>query len=186
MFELGRKRTAGRGDGSAPDQDFEREPAAIARGGMTGSRDSAVIGRLIHIEGNVRGEQDLRVEGHVQGSIQLRNNALTIGTDGKVTADVYAKVIMVDGLIEGDLFASELVSIRKSGRVLGNITASRVTVEDGARFRGFIEMDPEAVEAAFSSGTSQSSQGAQTAPKLAPAPSAVPVAKPAVVSNVKT
>jgi cytoskeletal protein CcmA (bactofilin family) len=108
----------------------------------------------------------------------LKNNSLTIGKEGKIKADIYAKSITVDGLTEGDLFGAERVTIRKNARVLGNITAPRVSLEDGARFKGSIEMDPEAVEAALGKP--------QTAAKPLPASSTATLgAKPAVVSNVK-
>ncbi len=112
--------------------------------------DAAVIGRSIQIDGDLRGEEDLRIEGDVNGTVQLRNNTLTIGSEGKISANVYAKSVTVNGLMEGDVFGSESVSIRKNAQVRGNITAPRVSLEDGARFKGSIEMDPAAVEAAFS------------------------------------
>ncbi|MEL7450048.1 MAG: polymer-forming cytoskeletal protein, partial [Pseudomonadota bacterium] len=100
-------------------------------------------------------EEDLRIEGDVNGTVQLRNNTLTIGQEGKIRANVYAKSVTVDGLMEGDLFGSERVSIRGNAQVRGNITAPRVSLEDGARFKGSIEMDPQAVEAALGSTTSK-------------------------------
>jgi len=110
------------------------------------SRDAAVIGPSIHIDGDVRGEEDLLIEGEVSGTVQLKNNSLTIGPQGKVTADVYAHSIYVDGYLEGDLFGSERVHIRKSAQVKGNVTSPRVSVEDGAKFKGAIEMDPQAAQ----------------------------------------
>jgi cytoskeletal protein CcmA (bactofilin family) len=110
------------------------------------SREAAVIGPSIHIDGDVRGEEDLLIEGEVAGTVQLKNNSLTIGPQGKVRADVYAHSIYVDGYLEGDLYGSERVHIRKSAQVKGNITSPRVSLEDGAKFKGAIEMDPQAVQ----------------------------------------
>jgi cytoskeletal protein CcmA (bactofilin family) len=114
--------------------------------GPSGSREAAVIGPSIHIDGDVRGEEDLLIEGEVSGTVQLKNNSLTIGPQGKVRADVYAHSIYVDGYLEGDLFGSERVHIRKSAQVKGNVTSPRVSVEDGAKFKGAIEMDPQAAQ----------------------------------------
>jgi cytoskeletal protein CcmA (bactofilin family) len=153
MFELGKK------DGSA--QDAERVSAtdrqeprrsggaeAVAASGVRG--DVAVIGRSIQIDGDLRGEEDLRIEGDVNGTVRLHNNTLTVGSEGKIRANVFAKAVIVEGVMEGDLYGSERVSICRNATVLGNITAPRVSLEDGASFKGSIEMDPEAVKAVLS------------------------------------
>jgi cytoskeletal protein CcmA (bactofilin family) len=114
--------------------------------------------------------------------VQLKNNSLTIGSQGKVRADVYAHTINVDGFLEGDLYGSERVHIRKSAQVRGNVTSPRVSLEDGAKFRGSIEMDPQAVQNAVS--------GRPGAPKQAAAAPAQPKpaapAKPEAPAAVKT
>ena len=115
----------------------------------SGRSDIAVIGRSIRIDGDLRGEEDLRIEGDVKGTVQLKNNTLTIGAEGKISANVYAKSVTVDGLMEGDIFGSECVNIRRNATVNGNITAPRVSLEDGAKFKGSIEMDPAAIEKAL-------------------------------------
>jgi len=126
-------------------------PAADARLSATpsaaaGRRATAVIGPSIQIEGTLRGQEDVSVEGEVTGTIQLQSNTLTVGTQGKIKADVYAHTIFVEGTVEGDLFGSEQVIVRKSAKVRGNITSPRVSLEDGATFKGSIEMDPESVK----------------------------------------
>lgn len=113
------------------------------------SGSTAVIGRSIQINGDLRGGEDLRIEGDVSGTVELRNNALTIGKEGKVKADVYAQSIAVDGETKGDLYATERVSIHVNARVQGNIIAPKVGIEEGAHFKGSIEMDPAAVEKAL-------------------------------------
>ena len=123
--------------------------------------DAAVIGRSIQINGDLRGGEDLRIEGDVSGTVELRNNALTIGKEGKVKADVYAKSIAVDGETKGDLYATERVSVHVNARVQGNIIAPKVGIEEGAHFKGSIEMDPAAVEKAL--GKSQSSAATRPA-----------------------
>lgn len=108
--------------------------AAVSKGGR------AVIGPSIQIDGELRGDEDLLIEGQVNGTVQLKNNAVTIGSQGKVKADVHARVIEVEGIMEGDSYGSERVSIRNSAQVRGNVTAPTVSLEDGAKFKGAIEM----------------------------------------------
>src|SRR5215204_2300038 len=144
MFEIGKKGTPEAGP--RPESSPARTESSPSRGNPTVSRDAAVIGPSIHIDGDVRGEEDLLIEGEVSGTVQLKNNSLTIGPQGKVTADVYAHSIYVDGYLEGDLYGSERVHIRKSAQVKGNVTSPRVSVEDGAKFKGAIEMDPQAAQ----------------------------------------
>ncbi len=115
------------------------------------SSDVAVIGSSIHINGDLRGDEDLRIEGNVSGTVELKNSALTIGKEGKVKAGVYAKSIAVDGETKGDLCATECVSVHVNARVQGNIIAPRVSIEEGAHFKGSIEMDAAAVEKALGS-----------------------------------
>jgi cytoskeletal protein CcmA (bactofilin family) len=147
MFEIGKKGTpeAGPRPESSPAR-MESSPPRSTSSSPPVSRDAAVIGPSIHIDGDVRGEEDLLIEGEVSGTVQLKSNSLTIGPQGKVRADVYAHSIYVDGFVEGDLFGSERVNIRKSAQVKGNVTSPRVSVEDGAKFKGAIEMDPQAAQ----------------------------------------
>ena len=153
MFEIGKKGTEkGQETASRKEQppSAGTQPEAPRRAASSSaSREAAVIGPSIHIDGDLRGEEDLLIEGEVNGTVQLKNNSLTIGAQGKVSADVYAHSIFVEGYMEGDLYGSERVSIRKSAQLRGNITSPRVSLEDGARFKGSIEMDPQAVEAAL-------------------------------------
>ena len=85
----------------------------------------------------------------MSGTVELKNSALTIGKEGKVKAGVYAKSIAVDGETKGDLYATERVTVHANARVQGNIIAPRVSIVEGAHFKGSIEMDPAAVEKAL-------------------------------------
>jgi cytoskeletal protein CcmA (bactofilin family) len=154
------------------------------RSSAPSSRDAAVIGPSIHIDGDVRGEEDLLIEGEVSGTVQLKNNSLTIGPNGKVRADVYAHSIYVDGYLEGDLFGSERVNIRKSATVRGNITSPRVSLEDGAKFKGAIEMDPQAAQS-ISNRVQQQPKSAPPPPQAAAKPAQQPP-KPEAPAVVKT
>lgn len=149
------------------------------RSKVTGGGDPAVIGRSIRINGDLCGDEDLRIEGDVSGTVELKNNALTIGKEGKIKADVYARSIAVDGETTGDLYATERITVHVNARVQGNIISPRVSIEEGAQFKGSIEMDPTAVEkvlgraAAAGTGTpvtdrkSGNSADTSTAPKKA-------------------
>jgi cytoskeletal protein CcmA (bactofilin family) len=177
MFEIGKKGTsdAGPRPESAP---VRTEPSPTRSSSPPVSREAAVIGPSIHIDGDVRGEEDLLIEGEVSGTVQLKNNSLTIGPQGKVRADVYAHSIYVDGYLEGDLFGSERVHIRKSAQVKGNVTSPRVSVEDGAKFKGAIEMDPQAGQNAVGSRVAPQ-RSAPPPPPQAPAKPVMQQANPA-------
>lgn len=101
----------------------------------------ATIGPSISIKGDISGDEDLLIEGRVEGAIQLRKNDVTVGTSGRVVADIHGKRICVDGEVTGDLMGDEVL-IRKSGRVEGNAKAPRVMLENGCHFRGSIDMKP--------------------------------------------
>jgi len=106
--------------------------------------NSAVIGASIRIEGSIHGSEDLLIQGEVRGTVELKENRVTIGTEGRVFADVHAQVIRVEGQIDGHLIASEQVMIEESARITGSITAPRISLKDGASFNGTIDMDPDA------------------------------------------
>ena len=108
----------------------------------------ATIGRSIAINGEVTGDEDLLIQGRVDGSVTLKQNAVTVGPEGEVKADIGARVITVEGKVDGNLSAQEQVILRGSARVQGNITAPRVVLEDGARFRGGVDMGEAPAEAA--------------------------------------
>ncbi len=101
----------------------------------------AIIGSSIQIDGNIRGDEDLLVEGDVNGTISLKHHRVTIGGAANVRADVFAQSIYIDGFVEGDVYASEKLTLRKTGRVRGNLTAPRAVIEEGASFNGSIETD---------------------------------------------
>jgi cytoskeletal protein CcmA (bactofilin family) len=106
-------------------------------------RGVATIGPSIAIKGDVTGEEDLQVEGRIEGKILLKSNSVTIGRNGRVKANVYANSITVEGEVEGDLIGKDEVVIRQSGKVKGNVAAPRVVLDSGARFQGSIDMEPQ-------------------------------------------
>lgn len=119
-------------------------PAQSAAGRTSAPRRSggaATIGPSIKIKGDVSGDEDLLIQGQVEGKIKLGKHNVTIGSDGHVKADVHGRTVVVEGQVEGDLRAMEQIILRHTARVEGSISAPRVTLEDGAVFRGGIEMD---------------------------------------------
>lgn len=118
---------------SAPAQSSRPSPAAKPSG-------PAVIGPSISIKGDLTGEEDLMIEGRVEGEIRLKQHSVTVGRSGRVQADVFGKSINVEGEVQGNLTGDSEVVIRNTGRVEGNIVAPRVTLEDGSSFRGAIDM----------------------------------------------
>src|SRR5688572_4120470 len=105
------------------------------------SGDRATIGASIIIKGDLSGGEDLVIEGRVEGKVDLKQHNVTIGRSGRVKADVFGKVITIEGEVDGNVFAQEQAILRQAGAIRGNITAPRVILEDGSRFKGSIDMD---------------------------------------------
>lgn len=101
-----------------------------------------MIGPTIKIKGEVSGDEDLLIQGQVEGTITLEAHEVVVGESGQVFADILAKTIKIDGKVNGDVTGTENVVISKLGNVRGNIVAPRVLLEDGAIFKGSIDMDP--------------------------------------------
>src|SRR6478736_3902781 len=124
-------------------------------------RDIVNIGKSVVIKGELNGSEDLTIEGQVEGTIQLRDHILTIGANGRIKAQVFAKSVVVLGEVTGNVTATDKVDIRDAGSVDGDIVAPRVAIAEGAHFRGSVDM--------------QRKSGPQAAPKpvaVAPAPAA--------------
>ena len=103
--------------------------------------DRAIIGPSITIKGDVTGEEDLVIQGRVEGKVDLAQHNVTVGANGRIKANIIGRSVTVEGEVEGDLHAEEQIAIRKSGKVHGNVSAPRVTIEDGAIFKGSIDME---------------------------------------------
>lgn len=114
----------------------ESKPATPSR------ENGAAIGASIRIRGDVTGDENLIIQGQVEGTIKVQGHNVTISKTGKVRANIEANQIIVEGELQGDMIGDEKVVIRESGNVHGNIVAPRVTLEDGALFKGSIEMEP--------------------------------------------
>ena len=104
------------------------------------ARGQATIARSITIHGEVSGDEDLVIEGRVDGSVTLGRHAVTVGLEGKVKGNITGQTVTVEGRVEGDLNGEERVVLGRSARVEGDIRAPRVVVQDGAHFKGGVEM----------------------------------------------
>ncbi len=98
------------------------------------------IGKSVIIKGELSGSEDLTIEGQVDGKIELKQNVLTIGPNGRIKAQIIAKAVVVQGEVTGNITASERIDIRDAGSVDGDLAAPRVAIADGAHFRGGIDM----------------------------------------------
>ena len=108
--------------------------------GLTADRDVMNIGKSVVIKGELSGSEDLTVDGHVEGQIDLKQNVLTIGQNGRIKAQISAKSVVVLGEVVGNIKASDMVTIRDTGAVEGDIISPRIAIAEGARFRGKIDM----------------------------------------------
>ena len=108
------------------------------------SGEMAHIGKSVIVKGELSGSEDLYVDGEVEGTIELRGHSLTVGPHGRVRAHVHARNVVVHGKVNGNIQASERVELRASSNVAGDIITQRVAIEDGAFFKGGIEVQREA------------------------------------------
>ena len=119
------------------------DPESPTTPGFEASRSGRIvnIGPSIQIKGELQGDEDLTIDGRVEGKIELRDHNLTIGSNGKIKADLFAKTIVIAGEVAGNAFAAERVEIAPSGRLVGDIHSPRITIADGAHFKGSVDME---------------------------------------------
>jgi cytoskeletal protein CcmA (bactofilin family) len=118
------------------------EPAGAVRpvATTTTTSDQATIGKSLVIKGEVTGSESLYIDGRVEGSINLSGNRVTVGRNGVVAANINAREIVVLGKVRGNLTASDRVDIRSDGSLTGDVVAARISIEDGAFFKGGIDI----------------------------------------------
>jgi cytoskeletal protein CcmA (bactofilin family) len=109
--------------------------------GATADRSTARLGPSLHVKGEISGNEDLVIDGSVEGLVQLDERKLTVGATAKVTADIIAREVVVYGAVKGNLRAKDRIEIKKDGSVNGDLTTARIMIEDGAYFKGSIEID---------------------------------------------
>jgi len=136
------KPTSGPGTstGSAVQSQLGGSPSASQPEPRQHGREVVNIGKSVVIKGELSGSEDLTIEGQVEGKIELKENVLTIGPNGKIKAQVFAKALIVQGEVHGNISATEKVEIRDGGSVDGDIISPRVAIADGAHFRGSVDM----------------------------------------------
>ncbi|HET6954955.1 MAG TPA: polymer-forming cytoskeletal protein [Vicinamibacterales bacterium] len=133
------------------------------------------IGKSVVIKGELNGSEDLTIEGHVEGTIQLKDHVLTIGPNGRIKAQVFAKAVIVLGEVTGNVTATDKVDIRDNGSVDGDIVSPRVAIAEGAHFRGSVDMQRKA-------GAEPKAQ-APAKPAEAAKPAAAPQGQPAAAGQ---
>jgi len=116
------------------------EPPATPRPLSSSTADQATIGKSLVIKGEVTGSESLYIDGRVEGSINLAGNRVTVGRNGVVSANINAREIVVLGKVKGNLTASDRVDIRSDGSLTGDVVAARISIEDGAFFKGGIDI----------------------------------------------
>jgi len=124
-----------------PRQESPQSPQSPVIAGDTAvSRDAARIGKSVVIKGELTASEDLIVDGTVEGKIELKNHVLTVGAEGRIKADIFAKSAVVQGQVVGNIKVTERVDIRDEGSLDGDLSAPRIAIADGAHFRGSIDM----------------------------------------------
>ena len=118
----------------------EPTPVSAARTPVSNSAEQATIGKSLVIKGEVTGSESLYIDGRVEGSINLAGNRVTVGRNGVVAANINAREIVVLGKVRGNLVASDRVDIRSEGSLTGDVVAQRISIEDGAFFKGGIDI----------------------------------------------
>jgi cytoskeletal protein CcmA (bactofilin family) len=118
----------------------EPTPVAAPRNATLSTADQATIGKSLVIKGEVTGSESLYIDGRVEGSINLSGNRVTVGRNGIVNANIQAREIVVLGKVRGNLQASDRVDIRTEGSLTGDVVAQRISIEDGAFFKGGIDI----------------------------------------------
>lgn len=127
-----------------------------------GASQASVLGKTLVFKGELAADEDLLIQGRVQGKITHRANNLTIGTHGEVKADIEAQNVIINGKVQGDIRATESVVVEPSAQVVGNVFAPRIGIKEGARFKGSIDMDFGAADSASSAGRRKSGSKSNT------------------------
>jgi cytoskeletal protein CcmA (bactofilin family) len=115
-------------------------PAEPLRSDSLRTNEIATIGKSVVVKGELSGSEDLVVDGSVEGSISLRGQSLTVGPNGRVKANIEARNVILHGRVDGDVHATERVELRKTASLSGDISTARISIEDGAFFKGTIDI----------------------------------------------
>ena len=138
-----------------PTPAVEPTPVAAPRNATLNNQEQATIGKSLVIKGEVSGSEALYIDGRVEGSINLSGNRVTIGRNGVVSANINAREIVVMGKVKGNLQAQDRVDIRNEGSLTGDVIAQRISIEDGAFFKGGIDIRKPGAEGQKSNGAAK-------------------------------
>jgi len=114
---------------------------AMRPGGTAADSVTAWLGSSLHVKGDITGTEDLLIDGSVEGLVELDGRKLTVGPTAKITADINARDVVVYGFVKGNVHAKGRIEIKKDGSLIGNLTTAQIMIEDGAVFKGSIEID---------------------------------------------
>src|SRR5258708_23465648 len=121
---------------------FSNPPTPVPALGSSPARGSARLGASLQIKGHITGTEDLQIDGKVDGPISLRGHGLTVGPAAQLTSEIHAREVVVYGKVVGNVHARDRVDVKTDGSVIGDIATARISIEDGAHFKGRIEIDP--------------------------------------------
>jgi len=142
-----------------------------SRGGM------ATVGKSLVIKGQITGGEDLYIDGEVEGTVELKDHSITVGPNGRVNANLHGKDVVVQGRVKGNIRAVDRLEIRKTGSLMGDIITARVVIEDGAYFKGSIDIQKPGAKAEAAAVSAPASSAASSVSTSSPSPA--PAAQPA-------
>jgi cytoskeletal protein CcmA (bactofilin family) len=141
------------------------------------------IGKSVVIKGELSGSEDLMIEGQVEGKIELRQNILTIGPNAHIKAQIFAKAVVIQGEVHGNVTATDKIDIRDAGSVDGDLSSPRVAIADGAHFRGSIDMQRPGTTSATATAAAKPATEVKPPAAPAPAPAPAPAQTPAASAS---
>jgi len=121
---------------------------SASRGSSPSARTSARLGASLQIKGHLTGTEDLQIDGKIDGPVTLRGHQLTVGPTAQLNSEIHAGEVIVYGKVVGNVHARERVDVKTDGSIVGDISTARISIEDGAHFKGRIEIDPTKTQAA--------------------------------------
>ena len=124
----------------------KKSPDSMRPAASSTDRSTARLGPSLHVKGDITGTEDLLIDGSIEGMIQLNDSKLTVGRAAKLKADVNAREVVVYGCVQGNVHATRRIEMKKGGSVIGNLRTAQVMIDDGADFKGSIEIDKSATE----------------------------------------
>ena len=128
------------------DENSKPESPTLEKSPTEGLQEQTFIGPSVSIKGELSSEEDLIIQGRVEGKIDLKKNNVNIGKKGHVKGDIYGRLISIEGEVQGNLFGEEKIIVRESAMVLGDIKTPRFSIGDGAKFKGHIDVIPRTKE----------------------------------------